>query len=319
MSNLMLPVWWALAALAAAATAESPEELIERASFRAARALLEKQPPGPRTSYLLARTLEAAGEYETALKLMEGAVAAEPGNADYHSLLAELCGYAAQKAGPFRGLGLARRFKRENEIALTLNPKHAEALHAVAMFYWEAPGLIGGDRNKARAAAEDLVRADPVRGYLTQAELASKEKNTARTEECHRKAVEADPKSVLARVARARFYLAAERYAEAETHARAAMALAPHRAAPYTILAQALASTGRMEALDAILAQSAQLVPNDLSPGYFAARRLLLMKRDPARAEALLLAYLAREPEYGAPSHEQARKLLAQVRNLKGF
>ncbi len=309
-----------LAALAVVSAAEPPEALIERGYFREARNQLVKQhgerPSHSHAAYLLARTMEAAGEYETALKVMEAAVAASPRNADYHSLLAELCGYVAQKAGPFRGLSLARRFKKENEAALALNPGHVEALHALTMFYWEAPGLIGGDRNKARATAGELVRVDPVQGYITQAELALKQKNSTQAEQLHLKAVEANPKSYTARTALARFYLGPghENHGEAEAHARAAMAVDSLRVAPYAILARIFAAGSRWSELDAILAQSQERIPGNLSPQFAAAQRMFSNKLNFSRAESCLITYLSREPEYGAPSHDQARKLLAQIR-----
>ncbi len=309
-----------IAAVAAISAQESPDALIERGRFRQARSQLVKRhgesPANPRAAYLLARTLEAGGEYEAALRLMEGAVSADPGNADYHSLLAELCGYAAQKAGPFKGLSLARRFKKENEAALALNPKHVEALHAVTMFYWEAPGLIGGDKNKALRTAEELLRADPVHGRMTQAELALKQKNFAQAGQFYRQAVDANPKSYAARVALARFHLAPgrENYAEAETHARAAMILDRSRVEAYTLLARIFATAGRSSDLDAVLAQSIERIPDNLSPQFAAAQRMFSGKANLARAEVCLATYLSREPEYGAPPLDQARKLLSQIR-----
>ena len=72
----------------------------------------------------------------------------------------------------FAAAGLAHKFKGELDASLARNPKNLEALDALMQYSYQAPGLMGGDKGKARAIAEQLVQLSPVRGYFAEAELA---------------------------------------------------------------------------------------------------------------------------------------------------
>jgi hypothetical protein len=61
-------------------------------------------------------------------------VAADGRNADYRYLLSGVLGQKAQRAGVLSRLGLARRFKREAETAVALDPKHVDARIALMEF-----------------------------------------------------------------------------------------------------------------------------------------------------------------------------------------
>ena len=98
-------------------------------------------------------------------------------------------------------LGLARRFKKEAETTLTLDPNHVRALHTMIDFYMQAPGVVGSDKAKARAIADQLMKIDPAEGYRAQVTLARYDKQEGRIEELLRKAVEARPASYDARMA----------------------------------------------------------------------------------------------------------------------
>lgn len=308
-----------LSGAAAAVDKESIEALIEAEHWKRARALIEPlfraNPGEPRANFLMACCYEAAGEYNRALALAEKAVAIEPKNADYHLLLAFICGRQAMRAGILRQIGLALRIRREAETALGLNPNHVEARIVLAEYFFRAPGIFGGDKNKARALAEEVVKLNPALGYLEQASLARRERKQDRMEDLYKKAVEANAQSYRALMALAGFYSygSQSNFDLAEKYAREAIKLDPGRSGAYGLLAQNSARQERWQELDDILGQAEKNVPDNLNPYFQAGRTVLQDKKDPGRAERYFRKYLTQEPEPTSASPAQAYWRLGQA------
>lgn len=287
---------------------DDPGALMDAGHFKRARVAIEarekESPDHPATLHLRARHTLAAGDPKAALALAEKAAAADPANADYRYLVAECVGTQAQRAGKLKQLGLAKRFKREAEAALAMNPRSLGAREGLIEFYSQAPGIAGGDDKRARALAETLVTLDAVRGRLMLATLEFRDKQPARGEQALREAVRADSNSYRARFVLARFLASDEqkKWDEAGQHARAAVTLDPSRIGAWSILALLDAHLERWDALDRTLADAERAVPDNLSPHYTAARTLVVDNREPARAEKLFRYYLSQEPELGSPT-----------------
>lgn len=283
------------------------DALIKAGHFKQAKTLLEtayrSNPKDARTLYLLARVRNAFGDRDGALQLAEQAVAIDGGNADYHYQVASISGDMAQNAGMFQKMSLGRRFKSEAETALKLDPKHVNARVGLMFFYMQAPGLIGGDKKKAHDLVDEIIRQDPVEGYIAQAQISRMEKNPAGVEAAYLKAVESNPQSYAANTAVANYYAAdaQKKYDLAEKYARAAIKIDPSRGGAYAVLATVFAQIPRLTDLDQLLEQSARNVPDNLNPFYQAGRILLLAGRELPRAESYFRRYLAQEPEGGSP------------------
>ena len=84
-----------------------------------------------------------AGDYAGAIRLLERALAADPTDADAHSML----GFAYRKSGD---LSVARR---HYERALTLAPDHKGALEYYGEWHLQAGDRAGAERLRARLAA----------------------------------------------------------------------------------------------------------------------------------------------------------------------
>jgi tetratricopeptide (TPR) repeat protein len=255
-----------------------------------------------------------------ALKPAQQAVALEDGNSNYHFQLARVYGEMADRASMFAAASLAGKFKAELDAALARDPKNLDALEALMEYSFQAPGMMGGDKGKARAIAEQLVQLSPVRGYLAQAELAQEAKNFAKVEESFLKAVQTDPKDYEAQTALAGFYTQpSHRKTEgAEKHAREAVQLDPARAKGYSVLAMAFALEQRWSELEAVLSASEKLVPDDLAPYFEAANALLESGVELKRGEAYLHKYLAQEPEGEEPDAAHAHRLLGLILEKQG-
>jgi tetratricopeptide (TPR) repeat protein len=301
---------WALTVSAAAPAVEEltpAERLIEAGHWKRARALVEDRlrgrPDDALSTFLLSQIRNAFGDQKTPLPLAEKAVALDPATAKYHRQLAEVLGVTAQHANVLQQLFLARRFKKEIDLALELDPANVQAHRDLMEFYLLAPGIAGGDKDRARETAAAIARIDPAEGLLALARLAAADKQPGRIEGLLRQAVEVRPASYRARMALADHLLHADRpnLDEAERQARAAIAIDSSRVTAYEVLAQVYARRGQWSELDGILEAADREVPDDLTPHYRAWEALKATGQDPARAEREIGRYRSIEPEGNQP------------------
>jgi tetratricopeptide (TPR) repeat protein len=310
--------------LAAPAGADEARTLIDEGHYRRAKTLVDAEaasrPDDARTLYLRAYWMLGTGDAQGALPIAEKAAAMVPRDADYRYQVAGCVGTMAQQAGKLKALGLAKRFKREAETALALDPHHVRAHEGLIEFYSQAPGIAGGDDKRAYALAESLVKIAPPNGRLAQATLFFRDKKQAEGEQALRQALAVDPDNYQVRMTMARFLASdtQKKYEEAETHSRAALAIAPGRIGPYAALAGIYAHLGRWDDLERILAEAERAVPDNRSAHYQAGRILLGDDKEPARAEKLFRYYLAAEPEIGAPTLAHAHWRLGLVIEKQG-
>src|ERR1700722_4764325 len=243
--------------------AQSPaEDLIEAGHWKRARALVEARmleaPNDALAIYLTSQIRFAFGDTGMPFKLAERAVALDPSAAKYHRQVAEVIGVMAQHANVFQLLSLARRFKKEIDAAIALDPNDIQALRDLMEFYLLAPGMAGGDKSEARAGAERIGGIDRAQGLSAQSRLAAFDKDAGRAGELLRMAAEAAPGSYKANMELAQFELAAEHrnLGDAELAARAALRIDPTRVAAYSALAEVYALGGRWEDLESLLAEA---------------------------------------------------------------
>ncbi|MGB7620804.1 MAG: tetratricopeptide repeat protein [Terriglobia bacterium] len=256
-------------------------------------------------AFLLAYAKLAFGDLEGAQALADKAASLDGRNADPHFLLARVAGQKAQKAGMFKGLSLARQFKKESEVTLSLNPNHVEALLDLMDFCYEAPGIVGGDKKKSWEIADRIGKINPARGYLAQASLLYREKakDWSKIEDLYRKASAADPRNYEAHMALANLYASEQykKYDESEKLAREAMVLDPGHVGAYSLLAILDVLRDRWQDLDALLAQAEKAIPDNLNPHYQAGRVMFTAGKDLPRAERYFRKYLTQEPEGETP------------------
>ncbi|OGF55983.1 MAG: hypothetical protein A2452_11005 [Candidatus Firestonebacteria bacterium RIFOXYC2_FULL_39_67] len=70
-------------------------------------------------------------------------------------------GRNAQLKGIFNAMGIVGECKKEMEIVLEINPKHIGAMDALAMYYYELPGLFGGSIEKSLGFLQKGLEIDP--------------------------------------------------------------------------------------------------------------------------------------------------------------
>ncbi len=305
-----------------AASQEDLQSLVDDGHWKRARALVEQRlaadSADARFLWLASRVRTAYGQFDSAAELGEKAAKLDPRNADYQFNLAEIYGSIAQKASLFKQASYGLKCKRAMDAANRLDPNHIDTLIILMLYYYQAPGLIGGDKGKARAFPAQIGRIDASRGYLAEARLAGMEKQFGKFEELYKKAVAANPQSYEARLALARHFLGRRDPASAEEHALEAARLHPGRVAPHSILAIVSARNGKFSEMETRLAAAEKLFPDDLSPYFGAAVNLQETGKELGKAEVYFRKYLAQEPEPSSAGHARAKSQLALLKRSKG-
>jgi tetratricopeptide (TPR) repeat protein len=313
--------------LAATAVAADPaiEQLMRAGHTRRARPLIEaalkKNSSDSAALIYMARMKRVEGDADGAEKLAQSAVKANPQDAVAHFWLARILAEKAQKASIFSQLGLARSCKRELEEALRLDPNSVEANYMLAMYLLQAPGIAGGDKDRAKQQAQVVAKLDPAQGYLLQAEMANHEKNTADLAGLYQKAHDAAPNDYAAQVPWCNYLSGQKRFDEAEKCSRALVKLDPGRISGYNGLAYIYTVQSRWKELDAVLVEAEKAVPDNLTP-HFQVGAVIANgvggSNDYARAERSLRKYLSMDPEPGGTKASRAHWRLAQVLEKAG-
>ena len=187
LSVLLLPAF--------ALAADTPLELLAAGRVDEAISTLSgriNSSPNDAASYnFLCRAYFAVNNWDRAISACEKAVSLEPNNSDFHLWLGRAYGEKADSVSFFSAAGFAKKVRTEFEKAVALNPRSAAARTDLAEFYLEAPGIVGGGQDKARAQADALASLNPAKAHWVNARLAEKNKDNDTAEKEYRGAIDA--------------------------------------------------------------------------------------------------------------------------------
>ncbi|MGH9495280.1 MAG: tetratricopeptide repeat protein [Candidatus Sulfotelmatobacter sp.] len=205
---------------AATAAAPAPKELLRSGHVDAAIQLLQpltSQSSNDAEAFnLLCRAHFMLEDWDGAISNCEQAVNRAPQSSQYHLWLGRSYGEKADKAGVFSAIGLAKKVRTSFERAVELDGGSWEARTDLAEFYLEAPGIVGGGKDKARAQAEALMPANPAMGHWVLARIAEKNKDASGAEREYRAAIEASDSGARSWLNLANFYRHAQRLEDME-------------------------------------------------------------------------------------------------------
>jgi tetratricopeptide (TPR) repeat protein len=297
--------------------AASPQSLIEKGHFLQARAIIEERyrtnPKNPETLWLMSWIRQEFHDLKASLDFAEKALAVDPKNALYHLRVASAAGESAEKANYLKKFTLGRRFKKEVDATLQFDPNNIEALHMLMEYYLQAPSIMGGDKGKARAIPDRIMRIDPVQGCFAQIRLAGYDKQQNRIESLHLKAVELRPESYDAHRSLAGYYNGAMKFAIAEKHAREAIHIDPNQVSAHIILAQTLVEQKKWTELDLALREAEKAIPDNKTPYYAAVALSCWRNYELQNAELYIRKYLGQEPEPNMAYHPNAHRILGHI------
>ncbi|MCI0356686.1 MAG: tetratricopeptide repeat protein [Acidobacteria bacterium] len=178
---------------------------------------IQASPQDAEAHHLLSRAYLLVEKWEAAVEAAEKAAAFQPKNSDYHMWLGRAYGNKAEHCNPFCAAGLARKVRAEFERAVELNPANVRARSDLAEYYMEAPGVMGGSKDKARQQADQIQPRDPAAAHWVRARLAEKEKQYDVAEKEYLAAVEASNDPSEAWLDLASFYRRRGRWTDLES------------------------------------------------------------------------------------------------------
>ena len=280
-------------------------DLAEHGHWKRLKAMIEPRaaanPNDAEAQWLLSRVRMAYRDVDGALAPAEKAAALDPKNAEYRWQVAQVVGEQAGSASIFKQLGLAKRFKREAEAVLAIDPKSTSAMIGLSEFYDRAPGIAGGDKQKAAAMVDQAAAINKVDGCIAKVRRLSRQSPVPlnEIEQTWVQAVQADPSRYEPHVNLANIYASGTtpRWELAEKEALIAKKLDVDRATPYVVLSTVYASGQRWTELEANLAEAEKQIPDNLTPYLRASSALFQTGTDLPRAERYARKYLSQEPE----------------------
>ena len=175
-----------LAAMLKPAQADSARDMLSTGRADEAVQTLERQidrDPNDAESYnLLCRAYFMMEEWDRGIPACERATKLDPQNSLYHLWLGRIYGEKASRVGFLSAAGLAKKVRASFERAVQLDPKNWEARVDLAEFYLQAPSIVGGGQDKARAQAEALFSLNPAMAHWILARVAGRNKDAAGAE-----------------------------------------------------------------------------------------------------------------------------------------
>jgi tetratricopeptide (TPR) repeat protein len=206
---------------------------------------LKAAPQDAQAYNLLCRAYYHVQQWDEAIAAGQRSVELEPGNSEYHLWLGRAYGEKAERASWFAAIGLAKKVRKEFEQAVQLDGRSLTALSDLAEFYAEAPGFLGGGKDKARTQAQRIAEIDSATGQQINAMIAEKENNFAAAENQYRGAIKASGNQASYWLNLASFYRRRGRFGEMEEAIRQAGAAGMRRGDLYLDGAELLYRAGR--------------------------------------------------------------------------
>src|SRR5271155_2017848 len=228
--------------------AEKPEALLAAGRVDQAMQILEQQlstAPTAEAYNLLCRAHFELDNWDAGIPSCEKAVALAPDNGLYHLWLGRIYGEKADRVSFLTAAGLAGKVRSEFERAVVFSSNSWEARSDLAEFYLEAPGIVGGGKDKARTQAELIAPLNPGIAHWVRARIAEKNKDNAAAEQEYRAAITASQGGARAWLNLAGFYRRPSRFDEMEQALRTMESRPLDHPAAFVDGASMLLRTGR--------------------------------------------------------------------------
>ena len=261
-----------------------------------------------RISSAMERHKEAVGHYEKAIKINEKV-------ASHHLWLGNSLGELADSTSKIKLPFLARRIKGEFERTVQLDPTSVDGRSGLVEFYSQAPGVMGGSKEKAQEQINEIIKLNPMRGHWKQADLHMRDKKIAEAEKEYIAAEQSAPDSSIAAYTLGGFYQGQQRWTDAlAVYDRIEKRFPAEWAYRFNMGRIAALSGERMERgekeLRALIASPpADMQKNTLAGAHHRLGMILERqgKKDQARTEYQMAISIN-------PNHEEAKKALAALK-----
>jgi tetratricopeptide (TPR) repeat protein len=177
----------------ASPAAANPKELLAAGrvdeAVESLQQTIDHSPQDAESYNLLCRAWFMEEAWDRSISACERATALDPKNSYYFLWLGRAYGEKADRAGWFAAAGLAGKVRQSFERAVQLDPTNWQARTDLAEYYLEAPGIVGGGKDKAQAQADALMSLNPAMAHWVAGRIAQKEKDMVAAERENRAAV----------------------------------------------------------------------------------------------------------------------------------
>ena len=233
--------------------------------------------------FWLGRSYYEISDYDSSVAQLEKAASLDPKNSVYQMWLGRAYGGKADRE---RSFSLAKKVKKQFQLAVSLNPSNIEARRDLEQFCLDAPWIVGGNKDEALEQVNAIAAIDPVQGHLARAVYDR---------------------------------LALKKPDEAENEIRQVLAADPKTADPYLEAADFFQTMNKPADMSTAIQAAARVSPNDPRLAFYRGVAGVLSKANLTDAERDLKSYLASTPQRSDwPSHASARDWLGRLYEAQG-
>jgi tetratricopeptide (TPR) repeat protein len=208
-------------------------------------AQIRNAPQDDESHNLLCRAYYALQNWDAAISACQKAVELQPNSSTYHLWLGRAYGEKADVSNFLTAAGLAKKVRSEFEKAVQLSPNDVAARTDLAEFYLEAPGIVGGGKDKAAAQAETMSKLNPAKAHWISGRIAEKRKDYATAEQEYKAEIDSSHNSPEAWLDLALFYRHVNRLDEMQRAIAKATAAQTNQSEVLVDAAETLMRAGR--------------------------------------------------------------------------
>lgn len=260
----------------------------------------------------LTRARLQAGKAEQAITAAERATKIAPSNAQAFFWLGSAYGSRIGQVGMFSKMSMAPKLRDAFERTVKLDGNQLEARSALIEFYLQAPAMMGGGIDSARAQAVEIGKRDKAQGFMAHGRIAIHEKKSTEALKFYEAALATKPGDARIRLAVALAYQQMERWADAFRHLRGWLAEDPKASSALYQFGRASALSGQFldEGATALQAYLKMAHGRDEPENKHALHRLGQIHAKAGRkdqARAAFAAALKLDPAYAEAKTELGR------------
>ena len=118
--------------------------------------LLKDHPKSAEAHYYLGMAYALSDDPGNATKCFKNAVSLKDSSANYHLMYGNSLFNLAGRGSKFKAFGRAKKGKKELERVLELDSNNISARYSLMQFYLRAPGILGGDKTRAKQLMNEM-------------------------------------------------------------------------------------------------------------------------------------------------------------------
>jgi tetratricopeptide (TPR) repeat protein len=316
----LVSIW--VSGFASSPAVREAEQLIDAGRDEEAKTVLlgavGEEPADHEAHMMLARVFLRDQDHKRAIQHAETATKLNDSVPDYHLWLARSYLAKAMESGVINAFRYARKGKGEYEKAIALDSSKVEARLELCLYLVAAPGLVGGDRDRARKEAQIIEVQDSLYGSYAWATIWEREADLDKSEAYLRRAVDLDTSSTFyARYALGYFFERNQKYDEAVEVFKAILAKKPDEMnAVFQVGKICVLTESNLEDAEVCFRRYLEVEAPPNAPDWASAHWRLGMVYDLQGKTDLALAELRKAVEL-APDNKEFRKTLKQVEKKK--